>query len=365
MINKIKEYYIWILIGFILMIIHKLIEKYEIFFEFIGKTEKVLSPFIWGFVIAYFLVRMVYFLQRKFSMNKLLSIFTTYSIFIGFIVVFILIIAPVIVKNITDIVNLLSTVDFATVQSSISKNMQKIDLFKAINKNPHLSENIGHYSKILFDFLNKGFNIIVLGIINVTSELLKFILGIIISIYIIIDIDKFKSKFRKITIVFFGDKKANEIFSIVKMFDDVFKNFFVGKALDSLIVGIICYIGLKFLGVKYATLLSVIVGIFNMIPYVGPFIGAVPAVVLTFLVDPIKSLWVAVFILILQQVDGNIIGPKILEDKVGMSPFSSLLAIAIGGEFFGILGMFLAVPIYKIIMDIFDRYMDSKFENNI
>ena len=119
---------------------------------------------------------------------------------------------------------------------------------------------------------------------------------------------------------------------------------------------------MKLLGAPYATLLSVIVGVTNMIPYFGPFIGAIPAVLITLFISPIKALWVAIFILVLQQVDGNIIGPKILGDKVGISPFYIILSILIGGGFFGMLGMLFAVPTFKIVSILLGRYLDARIE---
>ncbi len=144
--------------------------------------------------------------------------------------------------------------------------------------------------------------------------------------------------------------------------DEIFSKYIIGKMIDSLIVGIICFMGLWFLKAPYALLMAIIVGVTNMIPYFGPFIGAVPAVIITLFTSPITALWVTLFIIVLQQLDGYIIGPFILGDSVGLSPFWIILAILIGGGLFGILGMLICVPVMAVVRNMFSRYINRRLD---
>lgn len=352
---------VWLIIGALLIIFYKSLDKIEVLFAFFSKLTKLLSPFVWGFVIAYFLIMIMKNLEKKFKLNRVISLILTYLIFFASIYIIIRIMAPVIINNIIDLINNLPG-RVSYIQKLVEDFVGDGKILKDLNIEEYFNNNIGNYTEVFVDFLNKTLNSVLTGVITFTSGVLNFIIGVIVSIYVLLDIDSFAEKTKKIMSAFLGDEKSKTLLDFIYLCDNVFRNFFVGKAIDSLIIGILCYFGLLALGAPYAMLSSLIVGVLNMIPYIGPIIGAVPAIILTLFIDPIKALWVALFILVLQQVDGNIIGPKILGDKVGISPFSILLAITVGGGYFGIVGMLVAVPIYKVISVVFERYIDKRIE---
>lgn len=358
-----KKNLVWLIIGALLIVFYKMLDKIDVLFSFFGKVANLLSPFVWGFVIAYFLIIIMKNLENKFKLNRKISLILTYLIFFVSIFVIIRIMAPVIIDNIVDLINNLPG-RVVYIQQLVEDLIGDGQILRDLNIDKYFNNNIGDYMNFLVDFLNKTLNSVLLGVINFTSGVLNFVIGVIVSIYILLDVDSFVEKIGKFSNAFLGEERSKTLKEFIHLCDNVFRNFFVGKAIDSMIIGVLCYFGLFLLGAPYAMLSSLIVGVFNMIPYIGPIIGAVPAVILTLFVDPIKALWVAVFILILQQVDGNIIGPKILGDKVGIAPFSILLAITIGGGFFGIMGMLVAVPIYKIISVVVEGYVDKKIEKN-
>ena len=183
------------------------------------------------------------------------------------------------------------------------------------------------------------------------------LLGLVISVYLLADKEKFIRGIKKNLYAFLGRENADKTIDFGNEVNSIFTNFFVGKLIDSTIIGILCFIGLSLLKVRFALLLSIVVGIFNMIPYFGPFIGAVPAIVITLFYNPIQALWVTLFIFGLQQFDGIILGPKILGDKVGVSPFYIILAIMIGGGFFGPMGMLMGVPVLKSFFVLWDKIL--------
>lgn len=363
MLDNFKKYSGWIFLGTILLIVHKLVENYKGLLAQASKLKVILTPFIWAFIITYFLMGLMRMLEGRFKMKRLYSFIITYLLFFGMITLFVLMVAPVIVDNITDITEV-APVYIAKIQLFIDSVTKRLKLIEDPQIQQYFNQNSASLSKMMLNFVNTIFNSIVYGVIGLTSWLFNFVFGIIISMYILYDVEGFEKAGKKFIMAMSGEEKSDDILDFLSMSDQIFKDYFVGKVIDSAIVGVLCYIGLVLLGAPYAMLMSLIVGIFNMIPYVGPVLGMVPAVLITLMTSPIKALWVGIFILILQQIDGNIIGPKVLSDKVGVSPFGVVLAIAIGGGYFGIMGMLISVPIYKVISIMINRALEKKIISN-
>ena len=187
------------------------------------------------------------------------------------------------------------------------------------------------------------------GLINVFKVLLNIIVGLIVSVYLLFSKETFIGQFKKLNYALFKPKKANIVIQTARKSNEIFGGFISGKILDSMIIGIICYIVLLIMKMPYPVLVSVIVGVTNIIPFFGPFIGAVPSFIIIVLANPIQGLYFLIFVVILQQVDGNIIGPNILGDSTGLSPFWVIFAIMVGGGLFGFAGMLLGVPTFAVI----------------
>lgn len=187
------------------------------------------------------------------------------------------------------------------------------------------------------------------GVISAVKLLFNFAIGLVIAIYLLTSKETFIGQGKKIVYALLPPRFGNIVIHTMRISDQMFGGFISGKILDSAIIGVICYVGLVILRVPYSLLVAVIVGVTNVIPFFGPFIGAVPSVILIALADPIKGLYFLIFVLVLQQVDGNIIGPKILGDSTGLSAFWVVFAILIGGGLFGFMGMLLGVPTFAVI----------------
>ncbi len=217
------------------------------------------------------------------------------------------------------------------------------------------------------DFLPQTRNLIAgltSGVIIAVRMLFNVIIGIILSIYILMSKEALIGQSKQIVYALFSGKKANTIVHTVHKCNEIFGGFISGKILDSLIIGILCFICLYFMKMPYSVLVSVIVGVTNVIPFFGPYLGAVPSTILIMLADPIKGLYFVIFILVLQQVDGNIIGPKILGDSTGLSSFWVVFAILVGGGILGVPGMIVGVPllavVFYMIRNILDYVMEKK-----
>ena len=187
------------------------------------------------------------------------------------------------------------------------------------------------------------------GIFSVARWLVNFLIGMIVAIYLLAGKERYVAQVRKANAALWNRRIAGRIVQVARHANRVFGGFIRGKILDSMLVGVLCYIGLSLLGVPYPVLVATIIGVTDVIPFFGPFIGAVPCGLLILLVSPIKCLYFVIFILVLQQIDGNIIAPRILGDTTGLSSFWVLVAITVFGGLFGFAGMVLGVPVFSVL----------------
>ena len=187
------------------------------------------------------------------------------------------------------------------------------------------------------------------GVFSVVKTVLNFLIGIIAMVYVMSIQEKLIGQSKKIIYAIFLPKKGNVIIETVRKSNKIFGGFVIGKIIDSAIIGVIAYIGCLLMRTPSPLLVAFIIGVTNVIPFFGPFIGAIPSILIVLIQSPVHALYLAIFILILQQVDGNIIGPKILGDTTGLSPFWVLTSILIAGGLFGFFGMLLGVPVFAVI----------------
>lgn len=200
------------------------------------------------------------------------------------------------------------------------------------------------------------------GVLAVLKAILNFIIGIVVVVYVMTIQETLTGQCKKIVYAIFPAKEGNIIIDTVRKSHEIFGGFVTGKIIDSAIIGVIAYIGCMILQIPSALLVSFIIGVTNVIPFFGPFIGAVPTILLVLIQSPIHALYLAIFILVLQQVDGNIIGPKILGDSTGLSAFWILTSISIAGGLFGFFGMLLGVPVFAVIYYIVQQIVKYRME---
>jgi len=199
-----------------------------------------------------------------------------------------------------------------------------------------------------------------MSLISLAKALYNLIIGFIISVYVLGNKERFASQAKKIAYAFMERKTANHTIRVFRFINRTFIGFFGGKIIDSAIIGMICFVGTSIMNTPYALLISVIVGVTNIIPFFGPFIGAIPCTILILFAEPIQALYFVIFILILQQVDGNIIGPKILGDSTGLSSFWVIFSITLFGGLFGLLGMIIGVPVFAVLFAFIKSSAETK-----
>ncbi|MDE7047760.1 MAG: AI-2E family transporter, partial [Lachnospiraceae bacterium] len=195
-----------------------------------------------------------------------------------------------------------------------------------------------------------------LSLISVLKVLWNFIIGVVISIYVLFSKETFAGQAKKLIFALLSTKTANQFIKDVRFISDTFIGFIGGKIIDSIIIGFICFAGTSILNMPYALLVSVIVGVTNIIPFFGPYLGAIPSAILILMVNPLKCLYFILFILVLQQVDGNLIGPKILGQSTGLSGFWVIFSITVFGGFMGVFGMIIGVPLFAVFYAFLRRF---------
>ena len=198
------------------------------------------------------------------------------------------------------------------------------------------------------------------GIVSALNFLLDLLVGIIASVYLLATKERCAAYSKKVICGLFSRTNAQWVLRGARKVDEIFAGFVRGKLLDSLIIGILCFICCSIFGFPYTPLVSVIVGVTNVIPFFGPFLGAIPSIFLILLVSPLQALYFALFVLALQQLDGNIIGPLILGDKTGISSLWVIIAILVGGSFFGVAGMFFGVPVCACLLSAVSFFVNSR-----
>lgn len=362
------------LIVFSLMCLYFVMRYWSEIAIFVDKVTGILQPVIFGMVLAYLINPIVckvesnirYFQLKHKALNKINKFNRAISIFIAYFVVFVLfylvlkIIIPGVQESVLEIVETFPekmNALWSGIDSHIRNNKELESTFKtAIDELSALVKLKSNDITEVFDIASKVFA----SLRTFVYFILNFIIGIIVSLYILAEKEKFKTIAKKITYALFPMNFSNGILKTAREVDRIFSGFVIGKIIDSIIIGFICYIAMLILRLPYAVLISVIIGITNVIPFFGPFIGAIPSALIIFLTDPIKGFYFLLMIIVLQQLDGNVIGPKILGDKTGLSSFWVVFAILLSGGLFGFTGMLLGVPVFASIY-----YIISVFVNKL
>ena len=343
----------------------------------------ILMPVIYGFVLAYILIPALNFFETKAvvpvfkklkadtdaqkSRIRAVSVTITACVSIFVVYIFIYMFVAQIVPSIQEIVENFDTYAnnaVAYINQLFEDNPNFREFFNnTIEK--YSNEMDGWLNNTLIPQLTNIVKSVSLSVLNVLAFLWDFIIGFILSIYILNSKDIFAGQAKKITYSLFSKETANGLLQDVRFVHKTFTGFLSGKVIDSFIIGLICFVGTSILKTPYAALVSVIIGVTNVIPFFGPFLGAIPCCVLILVVtptQPLNMIYFAIFILLLQQFDGNILGPKILGDSTGLGSFWVIFAITIFGGLLGVPGMIIGVPTFAVIFAMIRRYVDKRLK---
>ena len=373
---KNSRYFTICIYGFIMVVLSAIIFKAVIDFQetkkWFGQIFTVLSPFIFGALVAYVLNPMVHMFYRlidklvkkykfpmKHSIHSVLSILITYVIVLGIVAWMLLFIFPEIANNIIDFVNtipkiysqLLEWVDY------MKERFPEVDI-EAIWK--PISEALPNLVSQLQNIATNMIPTIYTVSMSIAGWVINLLITLIVSVYMLYDKKRLMCSCWKIIYAFLPQRHIPVCQEILSECNRLFSSFVVGKFIDSSIIGVLCFVLMTLFRLPYALLISIIVGVTNMIPYFGPFIGAVPGILIILFISPLQSLGFGILILCLQQFDGLVLGPKILGDSTGMKPLWIIFAITIGGSLAGVLGMFLGVPVIAIFRYLMNLYLEHR-----
>lgn len=336
---------------------------------FVSNLINILSPFLIGVLIAYFLIPLVAKIQgllkkyvtkgRYEKVTKTVAIIISYVLVLGFIAVAFVFVIPQMGQSVQELTE--------KIPSTYNRIVQELDALQ--RKYPDIDFEVlsEQFGKAVPNLISYGTNVmgnLIPMVYSVSMSILKtainIILGLIISIYMIYSKDKFRFQAKRVVYAVLPEEKGDVLCSTLRECNDIFGAFLISKAIDSLIIGCICCVAMNIIGLPYAVLLSVIVGITNMIPYFGPFIGAVPGVLIFLCTDWELAIVFAIMILIIQQFDGLILGPRLLGQSTGLSPIWVIFAITVGGAYFGVIGMFIGVPVVAVVAFLINKLISSR-----
>lgn len=341
--------------------------RYELIFDILGKVVKVIRPIIIGGAIAFILNAFVNKFIRIFKKSKLspkhqriISIIAVYLIFIGLIVAIVWFVFPQLGESLSFFVSSFETYynNFVVMAENWAKNID-LSMISVTDVFSALSGKLSEFGENLPQLLEKTFNFTS----NLVGGVTDIFIGLIFSLYIIFGKDTFKRQISLGAKAFLSEDGYKNAVEIYRLSSTTFANFISGQLTEALILGVLCFIGMCIFGFEYALLISVIIGITNLIPIFGPIIGTIPCAFILLLVNPIHALWFVVFIVVLQQIESQLIYPHVVGTSVGLKPFWTLFAILIGGGLFGVIGMLIAVPTMSIIYTLVGGYVTLKLRD--
>lgn len=354
------EYFNLIPIIIFTILFYKLLDNLSLFTHGIKDLMSLMSYFFWGFAIAYILNPLMVKIETSFKTKRFLSIFITYFIFFSFIALLLVLIIPSMIKNISDLINKLPTLVFKAEQT-INTNIMTNKIFIKYGINTYITNNLNDIINQVTSILQLSVSSVFSKMINISSSLFNLFTGIIISVYLLKDKESMLSYIKKIVLSFLPKEKSENFFDFMSSLNLVFKQYVIGKSIDSLIIGLLCFIALNLMSVKYALLISLVIGITNIIPYFGNIIGLIPTSILTIFSSSTDTVKLIILVVTLSLFDGWYLSPRIIGQKVGLSPIFIIVAITLGGAIYGAIGMFLAIPLTAVIKTIVQNFIDKKY----
>ena len=363
--------------------------------HFLGTLLNAVMPFIIGICIAilllpivkrveWFFTKVVFRRKAHPKLSRTLAVVVAYIVMLAAVTGFISIVAPQLVASISSILQYISGFDIARFAAKTSRGVSQwlagIHLLGADGTQlsaawdeavsgfiADLSRNGSSFVNISSGMLSSLLNYssgVLNGIMTVSGNIyttfLQIFIGLISAFYLLIDKETFCAQIKKVLYAVLKPATCDKLIYWTRRGHRIFAGFVTGKLLDSFIIGVICYLCMLLFGIEYPLLISVIVGITNIVPFFGPYFGAIPSILILLLVNPLSALWFLIFILILQQIDGNVIGPFILGDYVGLPPFWIMLAIIVGGKLFGFIGLLLSIPVFALFYAIVRALVETQ-----
>lgn len=371
----IKNIFTYTISGLLIIFLYFCLRDVNSVFKVISDIMGILRPFVIGGIVAYLLRTPMDIIENKLlskvtmsaKSKHYLSVFLALLFGLLCIIVFFYILVPQLADSILILFNnfesYLANFERIMIELCDHFNVDITEMMDLIVSKLPTADELTSY---VMNFMSTYLPSVLSTTVSVANGVIQLVVGVIVAVYILMDVKGFTREFKRALYAFVNEHVANSIMYTLEMTDRIFNDFIGGKILDSIIIGIICFIVMSLLNWPFPLLISVIIGITNVIPFFGPFIGAVPGFLIVLVVEPMTSIWFLVFILLLQQFDGNVLGPKILGDTIGLPAIWIIFAILIGQGLFGFTGMIIGVPLFAVIYFLTkERIRDNLKRKNI
>ncbi|MGU8990929.1 AI-2E family transporter [Clostridium perfringens] len=363
--NKIKDYIF--LSTYIILLIFFFINIKDIM-NFLYKFLGIIKPFIWGIAIAFILNIPVKLIEKNLGnskffkgMKRSFSITLTFLFFILAITLFILFVIPQLLSSISTLMNsipeYLSQFEKFLEVNAINNSQSQVMMQNIINELLNMWKEI---LKVTSQIVGTSLGYLLDFTLGITYGVINFFLSLILAIYMLASKEILISQLKLIIYAFVSKNKADRIIELGKMCNEMFSKFILGQCTEALVIGVLCFIGMIILKMPYALLISVVIGVTALIPVLGAFLGTIPSAFIILIMDPIKALWFIIFIIVLQQLEGNLIYPRVVGSSIGLSALWVMFAMIVGGSLFGIIGMLIGIPIFGVVFKILKRVANRK-----
>lgn len=352
-----------LLVSYIAVLILGLIYFDEIL-GFLGLLLDIINPFIIGFMLAFILnIPMKFFIKKLPIQNaktkQIISATLSLLLIFAIVVISIIVILPQIIENVKLLIQNLPS-NLNEISMTLEKLLSQVDIsYDIVEKIETFQETL--VSDILTS-MTAWVPSIALGVTHFTSSIVNIFMGVVMAVYMLFSKEKLLRQMRKLTRACLNDEQAQNVREVVALTSRTFENFVAGQLTESVIIGVLCYIGCIFLDIPYASIAALVIGFTNIIPYFGPIIGAAISSILILLVSPVKAIIFIIFSSLLQQFESNLIYPHVVGGSVGLSALWVLFAVSVGGGLFGIPGMILGLPTFSVIYELVKRWTNMRIQ---
>ena len=352
------------------IILYFIVHNLSTFLGYINSGLKVLTPLIIGGVLAFIINLILRFIEKK-LFNKIFAkkldkvkkirrpvcVVISYLVFAGIIFIIVKFISPKIQESVA-----LFSAKVPFYINSVSNYFSQfaIDYNIASDLWEKFMDNFGTIFNNASQLLNSALPKIVDLTKTITTSVFDVFIGLVFSVYMLLSKEKLLLTVKKVFYAHLNKDTADHIVSIFKHANKIFRSFVGGQITEAFILGILCYIGMLIFRMPYAPLISVIMGVSSLVPVIGPIVGTIPSAILILLESPIVAVWFVVYIIVLQQVEGNVIYPRVVGSAIGISGFWVLLAVTVGGGLFGVLGILLGVPMMAVVYTLYGEFVNKK-----
>jgi permease len=365
--KKLKEN---ILLGTYLIILYFLLLNIKWVTAALGSILGIISPFITAFAMAFVLNLPMKFFENKVfnfldkekssflrNLKRPLSILTTFISVIGFIVALILFVVPQLAASLSTLLDAVPGY-MESFEKLLNQYLSSTEILQHIYNT--LMNTWQELLKYFANFLSTSLTGILNTTVSITSGLINFILSLVLTIYMLASKETLIYQIKKILYAFLNNAIVDKILSVSRLTNNTFAKFITGQCIEAIILGVLCFIGMTIFKMPYSLLISVLIGVTALIPVFGAFIGTIPAVFLILIINPIQAIWFVVFILCLQQFEGNIIYPRVVGNSVGLSAIWVMLAMLVGGSTLGLIGMLIGIPLFSVAYQLIKDYTNKR-----